>query len=55
MTDHERDRADIVPRWNGDPAGFKRWQQEVRIFKLRKDLSKEISFAADFGDGPVGT
>ena len=45
---------DHVPRWNGDPAAFKRWQQEVRIYKLRKDLSKEVSFAAELVTGLSG-
>jgi len=54
MTDHERDRTDFVPRWNGDPSGFKRWQQEVRIFKLRKDLSKGYFFCCGLDHRPDG-
>ena len=51
--DNDRER-DQIPRWNGEPPGFKRWQQEVRIYKLRKDLSKEISFAAELIVGLSG-
>ena len=54
MADDRRDDSSTVPRWNGDPAGFKRWQQEVRIFKLRKDLNKELSYAAELVVGLSG-
>ena len=54
MTDHNRDDLHGIPRWNGDPPRFKRWQQEVKIYKLRKDLSKEVSYAADFIVGLTG-
>ena len=43
----ERDEHSHIPRWNGDPPGFKRWSQEVKIFRMRKDLNKEISYAAE--------
>ncbi len=47
MSDHHIDDLATIPRWNGDPPGFKRWQQEVKIFRLRKDMSKEVSYAAE--------
>ena len=54
MTDNYRDELNSIPRWNGDPPGFKRWQQEVKIFKLRKDLTKEVSYAAELIVGLTG-
>ena len=48
------DRIDEVPRWSGDPPGFKRWTQEVKIFKLRKDVGKERFFAAELIVGLTG-
>ncbi len=42
-----RDELATIPRWNGDPPGFKRWQQEVKIYRLKKDLNKEVSYAAE--------
>ena len=45
---------DSVPRWNGDSAGFKRWQQEVRIYRLPCDLSKMRSYSAELVMGVSG-
>ena len=53
MSEH-RDELSTIPRWNGDPPGFKRWQQEVKICRLRKDLNKEVSFAAELIVGLSG-
>ena len=53
MAEHFQEH-DYLPRWNGDAAGFKRYQQEVRIYKLRKDLSKEVSYAAELIVGLTG-
>ena len=50
----ERDDHSSIPRWNGDPPGFKRWSQEEKIFRLRKDLGKEISYAAELIVGLSG-
>ena len=50
----ERDEHSHIPRWNGDPPGFKRWSQEVKIFRMRKDLNKEISYAAELIVGLSG-
>ena len=50
----ERDEHNHIPRWNGDTPGFKRWAQEVKIFRLRKDLNKEISYAAELIVGLSG-
>ncbi len=48
MGENYRDEGvSTIPRWNGDPPGFKRWQQEVKIYRLRKDMSKEVSYAAE--------
>ena len=54
MTDRDRDEYNTIPRWNGDPPGFKRWQQEVKIYRLRKDMSKEVSYAAELIVGLTG-
>ena len=51
---NDRDESYNIPKWNGDPPGFKRWQQEVKIFKLRKDLTKEVSYAAELIVGLSG-
>ena len=50
----ERDEHSHIPRWNGDPPGFKRWSQEVKIYRMRKDLNKEISYAAELIVGLTG-
>ena len=44
-----------LPRWNGDPAGFKRYHQEVRIYRLRKDMTRPLSFAAELVTGLSGS
>ena len=50
----ERHEHANIPRWNGEPAGFKRWSQEVKIYRLRKEMNKEISYAADLIVGLSG-
>ena len=55
MGEHHRDDGVYtIPRWNGDPPGCRRWQQEVKIYRLRKDMSKEVSYAAELIVGLTG-
>ncbi len=53
MGEH-RAELSTIPQWIGDPPGFKRWQQEVKIFRLGKDMNKEVSYAAELIVGLSG-
>ncbi len=44
-----------VPRWNGDPLGFQKYKEEVKIFTLRSELTKRKVFAADLVTGLSGS
>ncbi len=48
------DELATVPRWSGHPPGFKRWQQDVKIYRLRQHMTKEVSYAAELIVGLSG-
>ena len=45
---------DYLPKWDGDPAGLQRWKDVVNIFRMRNDLTKSRSYAAELIDGLTG-
>ena len=52
--DQQRYAKDYLPQWDGEPAGLQRWKEAVKIFRLRNDLTKSKSYAAELIDGLSG-
>ena len=40
------DDQSYIPGWNGDPATWEEFEEQVRFFKLASDMTRSRSFAA---------
>ena len=49
------DDRDNTPGWNGDPATWDDFEEEVRFFKLASDMTRSRSFAASIVMKLTGT
>ena len=35
-----------VPRWDGDPASFRDYQKEIKLFRMAADLKSDVCLVA---------
>ena len=54
MASRDDEYLGSIPRWNGDPSTFKRWEQEVTIFTYTCELTKKKCYAAILLSGLSG-
>ena len=44
--DYEDKSRQIIPSWDGSPAGWQRYQEQVRLWRLGENLDVRYSVAA---------
>ena len=54
MSSRDDEFTSSLPRWNGDPSTFKRYEQEVTIFMYTCELTKKKCYAAILLSGLSG-
>ena len=46
MADFLQSEVGRIPAWNGDPATFKSYEQQVMLFRMTADLKKDRNYCA---------